>query len=547
MRKHIRRFLNHLFTGLSGFSAVLMGLALLIILGPIVFKGATAVFFRGTVEFREMQLNEFDTGDKSEVDAELAEAMEARAEVYAIIDRFKRGMNAYELERDIKRLYRAYKDELEQQVYNNQITTEREDELKDITKDLRNLLRDAYETQDREEALGYLNEVLEHPSRSDFDGSLGEKFFTEAEDYKKIVQTVDLAKRDKYTAELEEVRDLVQKILGPRPGERTPEIAQFRYGVPRWDMAEKYRHQLVYKEVWVSQEDPSKPRIRTEVPRAEIFEGTRMADLFSMFENNMDAMLRPEFTFYWRYFAQESTAGHYFGGVLPEIIGTLLITALSMVFAMPVGIITAAYMIECTRENLLLRIIRTCINTLAGVPSIVFGLFGLAFFVIFLLPRLNLTKGSSILAGSLTLAVLVLPVIIRASEEAIRAVPQSYREASLSLGASKVRTFLTVTFPSALPGILTGFILSMSRAAGETAPIMFTAAVAYGGIPDGILDKTPTLSYGSYSIAVGDNLAKQVPHNQFGMIMVLVMMVLLLNAMAIVVRSVLSKRLRGGA
>jgi phosphate transport system permease protein len=186
-----------------------------------------------------------------------------------------------------------------------------------------------------------------------------------------------------------------------------------------------------------------------------------------------------------------------------------------------------------------------CVNTLAGVPSIVFGLFGLAFFVIYLLPRMGLREGSSILAGSLTLALLVLPVIIRASEEAIRAVPSAYKEASLALGASRFRCFVSVTLPAAMPGILTGLILSMSRAAGETAPILFTAGVAMGPVPTSLSQPTRTLSYSSYDMAVGDKMAMLAPHNQFGMVMTLVAIVLLLNIVAIVLRGRMARKLRG--
>ena len=216
-----------------------------------------------------------------------------------------------------------------------------------------------------------------------------------------------------------------------------------------------------------------------------------------------------------------------------------------MAFAFPLGVTAAGYLAECSGEGHVIRIIRLCINTLAGVPSIVFGLFGVAFFVTFLLPRFGFPKGSSILAGALTLAVLVLPVVIRASEEAIRSVPGTYKEASLALGASPFWTFVKVTLPTALPGILTGVILSMSRAAGETAPILFTAAVALGPVPRSIAQPTRALSYGAYDMAVGDRIAAMVPHNQYGMVMTLILLVLLLNVGAIVVRSRMSRKLRG--
>jgi phosphate transport system permease protein len=157
--------------------------------------------------------------------------------------------------------------------------------------------------------------------------------------------------------------------------------------------------------------------------------------------------------------------------------------------------------------------------------------------------------GSSSLAGGLTLGLLVLPVIIRASEEAIRTVPRAYKEAALALGASRLRCFLTVTLPASLPGVLTGTILAVSRAAGETAPLLFTAAVAVGGTAwppwEAVTRPTCTLSYASYHMAVGDRLASQVPHNQYGMVMTLIGVVLALNIVAIYIRSRVARQLRG--
>ena len=213
-----------------------------------------------------------------------------------------------------------------------------------------------------------------------------------------------------------------------------------------------------------------------------------------------------------------------------------------MCFAVPLGITSAAYLVEYSSENLVIKVIRTCINTLAGVPSIVYGLFGLAFFVM-------LVGHPCILSASMTLSLLSLPIIIRASEEAIRAVPQTYREASLALGSGKFRTFVTVTLPAAAPGILTGIILSLSRAAGDTATILFAGAVALGPVPGFTgrwwLQPTRALSYGSHDITVGDKLAMMVPHNQFGMVMTLILLVLSLNIAAIIIRSRMSRKLRG--
>jgi len=262
-------------------------------------------------------------------------------------------------------------------------------------------------------------------------------------------------------------------------------------------------------------------------------------------KKELPLMLNARRTFYWRYFFDDSTTGHYFGGVGPEVFGTLLLTLLAMLFVIPLGIISAAYLVECASDNLAVRVIRMCINTLAGVPSIVFGLFGLAFFVGFLVPAFGGPSKPCILTASLTLAVLTLPVMIRSSEEAIRTVPQAYKEASLGLGAGRFRTFVQVTLPAALPGILTGVILSLSRVAGETAPILFTGAVASGPAPDSIFDTTRALPYGCWDIAVGDRLAKLVPHKQYGMVVTLIALILLLNGLAIILRARVFRKLKG--
>jgi phosphate transport system permease protein len=266
-----------------------------------------------------------------------------------------------------------------------------------------------------------------------------------------------------------------------------------------------------------------------------------MREALRAVENDLPAMMQPNWTFYYAYILDSSPPGHVIGGVGPELQGTLMITLITILVALPLGVIAAAYLVEFGGDNVVVRTIRMCINTLAGVPSIVFGLFGLAFFVIMVF-----NGKPSMLTGSLTLAVLVLPIVIRASEEAIRSVPQSYREASLGLGAGRLRCFLTVTLPAALPGILTGVILAMSRAAGETAPLLFTGAVATGPRTWWPMDTTRTLAYGAYDVAVNDRLAKQVPHQQYGMVTTLIVLVLLLNISAILIRSRVSRKLRGG-
>lgn len=225
------------------------------------------------------------------------------------------------------------------------------------------------------------------------------------------------------------------------------------------------------------------------------------------------------------------------GGIFPAILGTLFLIIGSTLFSVPVGIMTAIYLNEYKINPKLLNIVRLMINNLAGVPSVVFGLFGLSVFVIFF------KFGSSMLAGSLTLGILNLPMIIRSTEEALKTVPDSYREASLALGATKWQTIRKIILPFAMPGILTGIMLSMGRAAGETAPIMFTCATFYiPYIPTSIFSEVMALPYHIYVLATaGTEIAKTRPI-QYGTAIVLIALVLILNLAGMILRYKYKKR-----
>jgi phosphate transport system permease protein len=225
------------------------------------------------------------------------------------------------------------------------------------------------------------------------------------------------------------------------------------------------------------------------------------------------------------------------GGILPCIVGTLCLAVGAILVALPIGVASAIYLNEYARPGRMLRVIRLGINNLAGVPSVIFGLFGLAFFVVYL------KMGVSIVAGCLTLAGMTLPVIIGSAEEALRAVPDTYREASLGLGATKWQTIYRVVLPAALPGVLTGSILGISRAAGETAPIMFTAAVYYTpSLPASLFDEVMALPYHIYVLATAGTEIEKTRHLQYGTAIVLIALVFSLNLAAIIYRAHLRKR-----
>ncbi|MBU0704033.1 MAG: phosphate ABC transporter permease PstA [Chloroflexi bacterium] len=232
----------------------------------------------------------------------------------------------------------------------------------------------------------------------------------------------------------------------------------------------------------------------------------------------------------WEFITAMPRDGMRAGGLWPAIVGTLLLTLGTAVFAVPVGVAVAIYLAEYAQDTLLTRIIRLAIVNLAGVPSVVYGLFGLGLFVMFL------QFGTSILAGSLTLAIMTLPVIISTAEEALRAVPQSFRVVSFALGGTKWQTVRRVVLPQALPGILTGMILGLERAAGETAPILFTVAAFFlPRLPRSIFDQTMALPYHLFVIST------QVPgmpvRIQYGTALVLLVFVLSMNVVAAVMRS----------
>jgi phosphate transport system permease protein len=219
------------------------------------------------------------------------------------------------------------------------------------------------------------------------------------------------------------------------------------------------------------------------------------------------------------------------GGIYPAIVGTVYLIIGSMLVALPLGILAAIYLTEYAGENRTTWVIEMAINNLAGTPSVVFGLFGLAMFVKYL------GFGPSLLSASLTLALLIIPVIIRSSEEALLAVPSEYREASLALGISKWQTIRHVVLPASIPGIVTGSILSVGRVAGETAPILLTGAAYFlPRLPDSVYSQFMALPYHLFVLATaGTNIAQTRPL-QYGTALVLLMIVLAVNFVAVLVR-----------
>jgi phosphate transport system permease protein len=369
------------------------------------------------------------------------------------------------------------------------------------------------------------------------------RVFAIMSEFENELNGMDEERQYEYQEKYQQVKESMRSLLGPLPGDDEPILARFRYGQTRWDKAQEKLHDLLYEKKW----DYSNPDVEAKeyfVSRSAGFAGTSLARLFPYVEQHLDEMLLPQWTVYWGFITDSSIDSHMFGGIWPEIQGTLFLAIGAMLFAFPLGVIAAIYFTEYARDGFLTSLLRSANSTLAGVPSIVFGLFGLAFFI----NTLKVSESKSVLAGSLTLAIMILPTIIRSAEEAILAVPKTYKEASLGLGSTKWNTIVTVILPAALPGILTGGVISLGRAAGETAPIIFTAAVSVGsaiGLADVLSSPTPALSWNIYNLASEHEAAAEIRHVQYGMVLALMTIVMLLNMSAIVLRARISKKLKG--
>ncbi len=241
----------------------------------------------------------------------------------------------------------------------------------------------------------------------------------------------------------------------------------------------------------------------------------------------------------WEFITEMPKEGMTKGGIFPAIVGTLILVLGSMIFAFPIGVMAGIYMTEYVKDGWIKKFIKLMTNNLAGIPSIVFGLFGMALFVN------KLEFGDSILAGALTLGLLALPVVIRTTEEALKAVDDTFRQASLGLGASKWQTTRKVVLPIAFPNIITGLILSIGRVSGETAPILFTVAAYFlPKLPTGIFDQVMALPYHLYVISTSGTNIEASREVAYGTALVLIIIVLISNILANRLRKYFGKKVK---
>ena len=502
MRLETRKLLDKAFSGLGLIAIAVMAIALLLILTPIIWRGSKAFIFKGTVEHRRVMIEQFNRGNADKFTKEVAQIAKARAPIYKMLEGF----------------------ELETEALVSEMEAE-EDRLKAKAKRKKSEARALKKEGNTEEA-------EQQEAEED-------RLKNEAKAIKEEIRALKEAR----IAPAEAVADALQELFGPMPGQRKPVLLRQQYGQTRWDRTLVKLHEVLYTEAW-DYSNTEAMGVLVEKPRIDLFLNTKLEPLFPYLEEHIGEMMNPKTTVYLRFITDKSKDSHIFGGIWPEVLGTLYLTLGAMIFAIPMGVIAAIYLCEYSKEGHVISFLRICISTLAGVPSIVFGLFGLAFF----LNTIHVSDSKSVLAGSLTLSLLILPTIIRSSEEAILAVPHAYKEAALGLGAGRWHTVLTVILPAALPGILTGIVISMGRAAGETAPIIFTAAVSVGAplkIWETLSQPTPALPWNIYNLCTEHEAVDEIRHVQYGMVFTLVAIVLLLNLLAILMRARISKKLRG--
>ena len=567
MKTSTRKILDKSFSALALSSMAIMCAAAVAFLAPIIINGSGAVWFKATVDHFKFLREVLDRGSAQELAAMTEKSDAAREKLYSL-------MRAYESPADFKKISGA-------------IASARRAAFAEAAKKSAEFVKILDENKGAASApvikkfgegifadySGLVSGAAKRsssPAMAEF--LAGEKEALQdgaravLEDFAKIRKLSVLEKgrvrRELPAAALENLgaasekvsednaayaafKEGVWELLGPmtQADKEAAKMMRRKFGQTRMDVARKVLGESVLR-IRVNSTDSSGRQTSESVLVAERFKGTPLAEMAKCAEENFTAMMQPRNTFYWGFLFDSPYDSNIFGGIFPMILGTFYLTVGAMIFAAPLGIVAAIYFSEYAKNGRVVNFLRMCVGTLAGVPSIVFGLFGLAF----LINTVKVSESKSVLAGSITLALLILPTIIRSCEEALKTVPNSYREAALGLGAGKWRAICTVILPAALPGMLTGIIISMGRAAGETAPIIFTAATSTGAaiaLADVFTEATPALPWNIYNICSEHEMADKIEHVQYGMVLTLIAIVLLLNSVAIVLRDRLQKKLRG--
>lgn len=566
MKTAYRKILDKSFTYVAYASLAVIALAILTFLAPIVYRGVGAVIFNATVEHEKFLIENLGRSPTKSDEERIKLSNEARAPLYEMMSKYEspsdtsfdakintafdaafESMKKHSQELlsslELKGAERGKRiAQISEKIwadYIGEVDKASSDAKKDgtsfalikVLKGQDERLADAVRRE-----VAYLNSIKKlnfmQKSLIRRNASAG---------IKKHIDAV-VSELDEQNAAYKTFKEGIVKLLG-QPDIKSKDAVNLlrqKYGQTRMDMARSALEDSVLT-ISVKAKDSGGAEYIKRVKTAEFFKGTKVGEMAEYIEENFDAMLQPHMTAYWGFFFDEPFDSNIFGGIWPMILGTFYLTLGSMIIAAPLGIAASIYFSEYSKGGKSVELLRICVGTLAGVPSIVFGLFGLAF----LINTVKISEGKSVLAGCVTLALLILPTIIRSCEESLKAVPNSYREAALSLGANKWKAIRTVILPAALPSMLTGIIISMGRAAGETAPIIFTAATSTGAalaISEIFTQPTPALPWNIYNICSEHEMAERVSHVQYGMVLTLIGIVLLLNAIAIVIRARLQNR-----
>lgn len=566
MKTAYRKILDKSFTYVAYASLAVIALAILTFLAPIVYRGVGAVIFNATVEHEKFLIENLGRSPTKSDEERIKLSNEARAPLYEMMGKYEspsdtafdakintafdaafESMKKHSQELlsslELKGAERGKRiAQISEKIwadYIGEVDKASSDAKKDgtsfalikVLKGQDERLADAVRRE-----IAYLNSIKKlnfmQKSLIRRNASAG---------IKKHIDAV-VSELDEQNAAYKTFKEGIVKLLG-QPDIKSKDAVNLlrqKYGQTRMDMARSALEDSVLT-ISVKAKDSGGAEYIKRVKTAEFFKGTKVGEMAEYIEENFDAMLQPHMTAYWGFFFDEPFDSNIFGGIWPMILGTFYLTLGSMIIAAPLGIAASIYFSEYSKGGKSVELLRICVGTLAGVPSIVFGLFGLAF----LINTVKISEGKSVLAGCVTLALLILPTIIRSCEESLKAVPNSYREAALSLGANKWKAIRTVILPAALPSMLTGIIISMGRAAGETAPIIFTAATSTGAalaISEIFTQPTPALPWNIYNICSEHEMAERVSHVQYGMVLTLIGIVLLLNAIAIVIRARLQNR-----
>lgn len=566
MKTAYRKILDKSFTYVAYASLAVIALAILTFLAPIVYRGVGAVIFNATVEHEKFLIENLGRSPTKSDEERIKLSNEARAPLYEMMGKYEspsdtafdakintafdaafESMKKHSQELlsslELKGAERGKRiAQISEKIwadYIGEVDKASSDAKKDgtsfafikVLKGQDERLADAVRRE-----VAYLNSIKKlnfmQKSLIRRNASAG---------IKKHIDAV-VSELDEQNAAYKTFKEGIVKLLG-QPDIKSKDAVNLlrqKYGQTRMDMARSALEDSVLT-ISVKAKDSGGAEYIKRVKTAEFFKGTKVGEMAEYIEENFDAMLQPHMTAYWGFFFDEPFDSNIFGGIWPMILGTFYLTLGSMIIAAPLGIAASIYFSEYSKGGKSVEFLRICVGTLAGVPSIVFGLFGLAF----LINTVKISEGKSVLAGCVTLALLILPTIIRSCEESLKAVPNSYREAALSLGANKWKAIRTVILPAALPSMLTGIIISMGRAAGETAPIIFTAATSTGAalaISEIFTQPTPALPWNIYNICSEHEMAERVSHVQYGMVLTLIGIVLLLNAIAIVIRARLQNR-----